>query len=83
MLGLRPSHLLGVRRKECMKIYHLTIAYNDKTEEIEYIQEEIEEDGGTATHFKEFDDLTIEIDDDYFDDDDLMQLIWEHGLGEA
>ena len=28
-----------------MKIYNLTIAYNDKTEEIEYIQESIEEDG--------------------------------------
>ena len=28
-----------------MKIYNLTIAYNDKTEEIEYIQETLEEDG--------------------------------------
>ena len=27
-----------------MKIYHLTIAYNPKTEEIEYIMESIDED---------------------------------------
>ena len=31
-----------------MKIYHLIIAYNDKDEEIEYIQEYVEEDSPTG-----------------------------------
>jgi hypothetical protein len=62
-----------------LKIYHLVIAYNDKTEEIEYIQEELEEDGGTADHVE----YSIDVDEDYFDDEILMKLIHEHGLGEA
>ena len=62
-----------------MKIYHLIIAYNDRTEEIEYIQEEIEEDGGTAgtTSFN------LDMPEDYFDDEILMKLIHEVGVGEA
>ena len=27
-----------------MKVYHLTIAYNEKTEEVEYIMESVDED---------------------------------------
>ena len=64
-----------------MKIYHLVIAYNDKDEEIEYIQEYVEEDSPTETG------RTLEIymdyDEDYWDDEALMELIMEHGLGEA
>ena len=62
-----------------MKIYTLTIAYNDKTEEIEYIQEEIEEDGGTASSVT----FDVDFDEDYYDDEALLQLIYEVGLGEA
>ena len=62
-----------------MKIYHLIIAYNDKTEEVEYIQEEIEEDGGTAEHVE----IEADFPDDYYDDEVLMKLIHEFGLGEA
>ena len=62
-----------------MKIYHLIIAYNDKTEEIEYIQEEIEDDGGGREPII----LTSDVDPDYFDDETLLQLIDEFGLGEA
>jgi len=66
-----------------LKIYHLIIAYNDKTEEVEYIQEEIEDDGsigpGTYTPVT----FSIDMDDDYFDDEVLMKLIDEFGLGEA
>ena len=62
-----------------MKIYHLIIAYNDKTEEIEYIQEEIEDDGTTQEHF----DFMLDMNEDYYDDEVLMKLIDEFGMGEA
>ena len=66
-----------------MKIYHLIIAYNDKTEEIEYIQEEIEDDGSTGIGLFNPVELSVNIDDEYFDDETLMKLIDEFGLGEA
>jgi hypothetical protein len=62
-----------------LKIYHLIIAYNDKTEEIEYIQEEIEDDGAIQDPFE----FIAELDEDYFDDETLMKLIDEFGMGEA
>ena len=62
-----------------MKIYHLIIAYNDKTEEIEYIQEEIEDDGNTQGHYN----LELDMTEDYYDDEVLMKLIDEFGMGEA
>lgn len=63
-----------------MKVYHLIIAYNDKTEEIEYIQEHIEEEMPPNVRTVELD---MELNEEYFDDEDLMELIFEHGLGEA
>jgi len=62
-----------------LKVYTLTIAYNDKTEEIEYIQEEIEEDGGTSEPII----IQEDWDEDYFDDDFLVRLIHDVGIGEA
>jgi len=62
-----------------LKIYHLIIAYNDKTEEIEYIQEEIEDDGSGKEPFQ----FKASMDPEYFDDETLIQLIDEVGLGEA
>ena len=62
-----------------MKIYHLIIAYNDKTEEIEYIQEEIEDDGATQGHYN----FELDMNEDYYDDEVLMKLIDEFGMGEA
>ena len=66
-----------------MKIYHLIIAYNDKTEEIEYIQEEIEDDGSIGIGLSNPVEFSINMDDEYFDDETLMKLIDEFGLGEA
>ena len=66
-----------------MKIYHLIIAYNDKTEEIEYIQEEIEDDGSTGIGLSNPVEFALNMDDEYFDDETLMKLIDEFGLGEA
>lgn len=63
-----------------MKVYHLIIAYNDKTEEVEYIQEHIEEEMPPNVRTVELD---MELNEEYFDDEDLMELIFEHGLGEA
>jgi hypothetical protein len=66
-----------------LKIYHLIIAYNDKTEEIEYIQEEIEDDSSMALSTSNPITLSIDMDDEYYDDETLMKLIDEFGLGEA
>ena len=80
MLGLRPSQLYGYTKGDILKIYHLIIAYNDKTEEIEYIQEEIEEDGGTS---EDIPWTIVEYDEDYFDDEELMKLIHAVGIAKA
>ena len=66
-----------------MKIYHLIIAYNDKTEEIEYIQEEIEDDGSIGLGLSNPVEFVINMDDKYYDDETLLKLIDEFGLGEA
>ena len=66
-----------------MKIYHLIIAYNDKTEEIEYIQEEIEDDASVGPGPSVPVEFFADMDDDYFDDETLLKLIDEFGLGEA
>ena len=77
--GVKPLQVRIERRKAKMKIYHLIIAYNDKTEEIEYIQEEIEEAGGTSSPVE----IDLDLDEKYFDDELLMRLIHDVGLGEA
>ena len=64
-----------------MKIYHLVIAYNDKDEEIEYIQEYVEED--SPTEAGKVLELYMDYDEDYWDDEALMELILKHGLGAA
>ena len=65
-----------------MKIYTLTIAYNDKTEEIDYIQEHVEEDHPGA--LVEWDiELGSDEADFNWDHESLLALIAEHGLGEA
>ena len=66
-----------------MKIYHLIIAYNDKTEEIEYIQEELEDDSSMAIDTFRPITFTADMNDEYYDDETLMKLIDEFGLGEA
>jgi len=66
-----------------LKIYHLIIAYNDKTEEIEYIQEEIEDDGSRGLGISNPVEFVVNMDDDYYDDETLLKLIDEFGLGEA
>ena len=50
-----------------MKVYHLTIAYNEKTDEIEYIQEEVKSD--ELIYFMDGIDIN-----DYFSQDDLDLL---------
>ena len=66
-----------------MKIYHLIIAYNDKTEEIEYIQEEIEDDASRGPGLYKPAVFSVDMEDEYYDDETLMKLIDEFGLGEA
>ena len=66
-----------------MKIYHLIIAYNDKTEEIEYIQEELEDDSSITPSLSKPITFSVNVDEDYYDDETLMKLIDEFGIGEA
>lgn len=69
---------------DILKIYHLIIAYNDKTEEVEYIQEELEDDSGKGPGMSEPVTFNIELGEDHqFDDETLIKLIDEFGLGEA
>ena len=64
-----------------MKIYHLVIAYNDKTEEIEYIQEEIEDDGSIGPGLSKPVTFSVNMDDDYFDDESLELISSRYILG--
>ena len=59
-----------------IKKYILTIAYNDDTEEIEYIQEEMVEDD--MEHAFEYAELIL---DDYFDDESLELISSKYILG--
>ena len=63
-----------------MKIYHLIIAYNDKTEEIEYILEtvdEVDDEHVKLTHIG-----TIDL-EEYFDKDTLREILQNYEMGEA
>ena len=51
-----------------MKVYTLTIVYDENDDTIEYIEEEVTEDVSTAVY-------NIEIDPDYFDTDTIKRLI--------
>ena len=55
-----------------MKVYTLTIVYDEKTDTIEYIEEEITEDTPTVLY-------KVQLDPEYYDDEVLKKLI-EQGL---
>ena len=74
---------VGHKKGDILKIYHLIIAYNDKTEEIEYIQEELEDDSSITPSLSKPITFSVNVDEDYYDDETLMKLIDEFGLGEA
>ena len=59
-----------------MKVYHLTIAYDEKTDEIEYIQEEVKSD--ELVYFMDGIDIN-----DYFSQDDLDLLSESYIVGES
>ena len=61
-----------------MKIYTLTIAYNEEKEEIEYISEEIE--GGSDSVLQEYGVINLS---EYFDEDDLKFVAGCYIVGEA
>ena len=61
-----------------MKIYTLTIVYNDDKEEIEYICEEINEEAGDVTVERG----TIDI-EGYFDEEGLELISGSYIVGEA
>jgi len=59
-----------------IKRYIVTIAYDDDTEEIEYIQEEMEEN--EPEHSFEYAELIL---DDYFDEESLELISSRYILG--
>jgi hypothetical protein len=61
-----------------MKVYTLTIVYNDEKEEIEYLSEEIQGDGSEILTERGL----VEI-DEYFDKDDLELITGSYIVGEA
>ena len=61
-----------------MKIYTLTIAYNEDTEEIEYIQEEVTEEEEYTDK-----DFVLEYEEDYFSDEELLNMLQTGEVGEA
>ena len=61
-----------------MKVYTLTIVYNDKKEEIEYLSEEVQGDGSEVLR----EHGIVEI-DKYFDKDDLEFIKGCYIIGEA
>ena len=61
-----------------MKIYTLTIVYDDKMEEIEYISEEIE--GDSQSTLEEYGVIETR---ESFDDEDLMLITGCHIIGKA
>ena len=51
-----------------MKVYTLTIVYDENDDTIEYIEEEVTEDISTVVY-------NVEIDPEYFDTDTIKKLI--------
>ena len=59
-----------------MKVYTLTIVYDDTTDEIEFIEEEITEDAPTVVY-------KLQIDPEYYDYETLKRLIREGLIAES
>ena len=65
--------------KKPNKIYTLTIAYNEDSEEVEYLQETI-----CVDDMGDIDNASILVDlSDYWDEDTLKQLTDHHYVAEA
>ena len=59
-----------------MKVYTLTIVYDEKTDTIEYIEEEITEDTPTVMY-------KVQIDPEYYDYETLKRLIKQGLIAES
>ena len=59
-----------------MKVYTLTIVYDENEDTIEYIEEEITEDNPTMMY-------NIQVDPDYYDEETLIRLIKDGLVGES
>tara|TARA_R110002051_G_scaffold216852_1_gene281050 strand:+ start:68 stop:247 length:180 start_codon:yes stop_codon:yes gene_type:complete len=59
-----------------MKVYTLTIVYDENDDTIEYIEEEVTEDVSTAIY-------NVEVDPEYFDTDTIKKLIKKGIIAES
>ncbi len=66
--------------KKPNKIYTLTIVYNDKNEELEYIEETITIEGSEGIEPKS---MLIDFSDEYWDEDSIKLLKDSYFIAEA
>ena len=59
-----------------MKVYTLTIVYDENDDTIEYIEEEVTDDVSTAIY-------NVEVDPEYFDTDTIKKLIKKGIIAES
>ena len=59
-----------------MKVYTLTIVYDENDDTIEYIEEEVTEDVSTAIY-------NVEVDPEYFDTETIKKLIKKGIIAES
>ena len=59
-----------------MKVYTLTIVYDEKTDDIEFIEEEVTEDTATVVY-------KVQIDPEYYDYKTLKELIKQGLIAES
>ena len=59
-----------------MKVYTLTIVYDEKSDEIEYIEEEVTEDTPTVVY-------KVQVDPEYYDQETIKKLIKKGLIAES
>lgn len=62
------------------RIYHLTIEYDNETEEIDYIVETVEQVDGETVQLTQLGHHELT---DYFDEEDVKAILEAYEIGEA
>ena len=62
------------------RIYHLTIEYDNETEEIDYIVETVEQVDGETVQLNQLGHHELT---DYFDEEDVKAILEAYEIGEA
>ena len=62
------------------RVYHLTIEYDNETEEIDYIVETVEQVDGETVQLTQLGHHELK---DYFDEEDVKAILEAYEIGEA